>query len=374
MDVSGFQKITIRGNALARGRAHGEALRDKVDEHYTRWLDAIAADLEIDPLAYIERFLAETDFLPAIDRWAPDLLDEVRGIAEAANQPFNIAFARQLSDEEPWFRRDWKLAPPSHSGCTSLATWQYGGTTYLAQNMDMPHWCDGLQCLLHIKDEATSLETFQFTLAGKISLAGMNSAGLGMCCNTLSQLEPSKTGLPEDFVVRGFLRQATLTDGMSFLSSIVHASGQNYTVGEPGSPALNLECSANSIASFTPAAPPDCVYHSNHALVNKDQAAYKKQSAGMSEGEKERYFYGTSYPRFGSLEKQLALSPNGVDMDDIKVILASHEGPICRHGDTASKNDNFTLGCLIMELGSAPTFYVAPGPPCQTPFLTYRFT
>lgn len=373
MQADDFTKLVLEGDALARGRAHGEARRDLIKEHYARWFDAIERDLGVHPKRYIRVFLEETNFFPAIKRWTPDLLDEVRGIADGADEPFETVFARQLSDEEPWFRRDWKFAHPSHGGCTSLASWRDENVTYVAQNMDVPHWCDGLQMLLHIKDSASDIEVFEFTLAGKISLAGMNNAGLGMCCNTLSQLDSSKNGLPEDFVVRGFLEHARLSDGVEFLEKIVHASGQNYTIGEPGAPALNLECSSRSVKAFVSAEPPQCVYHSNHPLTNKDQSMFLQRTEGLSEAEQVRLYHGTSYARLASLEEQLSPLSEGVQLADIIRILSSHDAPICRHGDTATGNDNFTLGCLVMELGPEPVFHIAPGPPCETDFLSFRF-
>ena len=373
MKAEDFTKLVVEGDARTRGRAHGEARRDMIKEHYGRWLDAIAADLGVDPKSYIRTFLSETNFIPAIERWTPALLDEVRGIAEGADEPFDIAFARQLSDEEPWFRRDWKFSHPGHGGCTSIASWCDDSVTYLAQNMDMPHWCDGLQMLLHIKDPASGVDVFEFTLAGKLSLAGMNAAGLGMCCNTLSQLDSSKNGLPEDFVVRGFLEKTRLSKGVEFLHMIEHASGQNYTIGEPGAAALNLECSSRSVASFTPDRPLMCVYHSNHPLANEDQDMFLERTEGLPAEEQARLYHGTSHARFASLQEQLSPLSDGVDVSDIIRVLSSHDAPICRHGDSATRNDNFTLGCLIMELGPEPVFHIAPGPPCETEFRSFRF-
>jgi hypothetical protein len=377
MDPADFIKITLEGDGRARGRAHGEALRPLIHEHMNRWLAAIELDLGVDPRSYVRTFLADTDFIPAVEKWTPDLLEEVRGIAEAANLDFDIIFARQLSDEEPWYRREFKFSKPSHAGCTSIGTWsapEHGAPTIVAQNMDMPDYCEGVQVLLHIKDPTTNLEVLEFSLAGKINLAGVNSAGLAMACNGLSQLDYSKTGLPEDFLVRGFLTHQDLKSGLAFLNAIEHASGQNYTIAEPGSAALNIECSSRSITQFTPNKPENCVYHTNHPLTNPDQGIFRAQSIGLAPPDLERLYYGTSHSRLADLDRRfgkLAIPPS---IDEIKAFLSSHDGPICRHGDDmTNRRDNFTIGCLIMELGPEVFMHVAPGPPCKTAFRTFGF-
>jgi hypothetical protein len=232
-----LRKIELRGSPRERGRIHGETLRPLVREHLERWREALVADLGVEPDAYVHEFLRDTNFLPAIERWTPRLLEELRGIAEGAGTDFRYTFVRALSDEEPWYRRERKLAAMTAKGCTSLgADARDGRPTVIAQNMDMPGWCDGHQVLLHVIDPSSPVEVFAFTVAGKISLCGMNSAGLGMCCNTLSQLDYARDGLPEDFVVRGFLERASLAAGLEFLRTVPHASGQNYGGGarQPG--------------------------------------------------------------------------------------------------------------------------------------------
>ena len=363
-------KLAVRGNGRERGRAHGEALRPLVVEQLGRWKEQLNLDTGFDPDRYVDEFIADTNFLPSIERWTPDLLDEVRGIAEGAGVDFRYAFVRALSDEEPWYRRERVLSGEG-KGCSSIGfDARPESPAFVAQNMDMPGWCDGHQVLLNAIDPTASVEVMAFTLAGKISLAGMNSAGLAICCNTLSHLDYARDGLPEDFVVRGFLAQTNLDEGLQFMRAIKHASGQNYTIGAPGKPVLNLECSAGSVALYRPWLGADRVYHTNHPLANDDRAVFRMQSAGLDDDELRRLYHGTSFLRFPVIERAASsvVSPN---VDAIKQALSTH--PVCRHGELEGRYDHFTLGCLIMELGPVPRFHIAPGPPCCTEFQTFSF-
>jgi hypothetical protein len=369
-----LRKIELRGNPRERGRIHGETLRPLVREHLDRWQAALVADLGVEPDAYVEQFLRDTRFLPAIERWTPGLLEELRGIADGAGTDFRYTFVRALSDEEPWYRRERKLAAMTAKGCTSLGADACAGRpTLIAQNMDMPRWCDGHQVLLHVIDPLSPVEVFAFTIAGKISLCGMNSAGLGMCCNTLSQLNYARDVLPEDFVVRGFLERASLAEGLEFLRTVPHASGQNYTVAGPGSPAINLECSTGAVVEFRPPQCGDRVYHTNHPIVSRDQDTFFSVAAGLPAEQLEQLYYGTSYPRLAALERSFGDPTTSPTVEGMKAVLSSHQGPVCRHGEREGRHDHFTLGCLVMELGASPRLHVAPGPPCRTAFQVFSF-
>lgn len=369
-----MRKIIIKGDGRTRGRQHGEELRDLIREHQQRWADVLRADLDMAVDPYLQRLLTETDFLPAIERHTPDLLEEVRGIAEGAGTPFTTTLARQLSDEEPWFRRRIKLDAMAGRGCSSIGA--DAGTdraTLIAQNLDMPAWCDGYQILADIEDTVSSSRALVFTLAGKLSLNGLNANGLGICCNTLSQLDYSATGLPEDFVVRGFLAQPDLQAGLSFMRGIEHASGQNYTIGAPGSRAINLEVSAGAVIEWRPRDDASFVFHTNHPMENADRAIFLAQSAGMDDAMLRNLFYGTSYPRMAALDASIGGQAGPPDIAAIMAALSDHRGPVCRHGEVDGAKDQYTLGSMVMELGDTPRLHIAAGPPCRTPFEVHDF-
>jgi isopenicillin-N N-acyltransferase-like protein len=369
-----FRKISISGDGRTRGRQHGEELRGLVQAHQARWAESMRADLNMPVDAYLSRLFGETRFLPAIERHTPDLLEEVRGIAEGAGTDFAVTLAIQLSDEEPWFRRRIKLETTAGRGCTAIGV-DVGSDapTLIAQNMDMPKWSDGHQVLVDITDDVSGTRALVFTLAGKLSLNGLNAHGVGICCNGLSQLDHSPDGLPEDFVVRGFLTRKSLEDGLDFMRSIRHASGQNYVVGGPGARAVNIEVSAERVVEWRPDADARMLFHTNHPLANDDQAIYRQQAAGLDEAMRRRLFYGTSHLRMAVLNARFTAPYDRIDIDGIKAALSDHDGPVCRHGEIEGMTDHYTIGCMVMELGGAPRLHVAPGPPCQTPFETHGF-
>ncbi len=363
--------LVLEGTPKERGIIHGRALKTEIKKFIDRWKKDIQDSTNLDPDVYIKQLLNETDFIPAIKRWAPDLLEEVEGIAEGSGIEFDTIFARQLSDEDWWFRTEKKYNQENSipRACSSMGVFnQKNGLTIVAQNMDTSSYWDGFQVLLHIK-YPDGLETYIFTAAGGISMNGMNNRGLAISCNTILQCDYSKVGLPEVFVVRAILEKSNVEEAEAFVKSIKHASPQNYVIGDSDK-VIDLEASANKVVEFTPYSDANRIYHTNHPLVNDDQGIYQDQLNRMKVEERENYLGRcTTKQRYSSLESNLGNQDKLITVDTIKDALSSKEGPVCLDIGGAG----ITLGCCIMELSPKIKFHLAPGPPCSTDFKTYLF-
>lgn len=75
--------------------------------------------------------------------------------------------------------------------------------------MDLPSHYDGSQVLLRVRDRDRYKESLVFSAAGMLGLDGLNSDGIGICCNTLAQLRMSASGLPVTFTLREVLVHST---------------------------------------------------------------------------------------------------------------------------------------------------------------------
>jgi predicted choloylglycine hydrolase len=364
--------LVLEGSPRKRGQIQGESLKSKICDCVNLWKEDIHKSLEIDPNDYISQFLEETDFQIAIEKWAPDLLEEVKGMAEASGLDFKTIFSYQLGDEDYWYRRN-KILHKIHSKderCSALGVFgQKNSAPLLAQNMDIESYYDGYEVLLHIKYSDSSLEAFVFTVAGYLALTGLNNQPVGICCNTLPQLDYSPQGLPVVYIVRTVLEKSNLAEAENFIHEIRHASGQNYTIGD-SQRIKAFECSSNKVIKFTPYEGATRVYHTNHPLVNDDQSVYKELRKKYPLKEK-RKGPSNSEVRFNFLEKELKDPSKKITEETIKSILGSHEVPICFHKETGG--GEMTFGCLIMSLSSSPVLHLAPGPPCSTEFSVYKF-
>jgi len=370
-----FPTLLLEGSARKRGQIHGESLRSKIQEIIANWKDYLHNSRHVNPDKYIGQFIEDTNFLPSIKKWTPNLLDEVKGIAEGADIDFKTIYAFQLLDEEWLYGRTTQLKKqgPASSSCSSLGIWKQADYPALqAQNMDIPDYSDGFQILLHVKHSSSSIESYIFSYAGLIILNGMNNRPIGVCCNTLSQLNHSAEGLPVAFILRGILEQPTQEEAIKFIHEIKHASGQNYIIGGKEK-VFDYECSTNKICQFIPYQGARLVYHTNHPLVNDDQSMYKEFLKKTTSGKKKQGL-SNSEIRFQSLQSRLKYLSSKITVEKVKSILSAHDdpqNPVCRHKKPGG--GSMTIGCTIMVLSSSPEFHLAPGPPCMTKFKTFKF-
>lgn len=383
MNTSEMPVVELSGTPRHCGQIHGEALRSQIAETLARWRANIATEYDPDVDRFIDVFLEATRFPAAIERWTPGLLDEIEGLAEGAGQPGRDLLALQLMDERWWFDTERKAAAkaglePSggDKNCTSFGTAESaGGTTLMGQTMDIEVWSEGLQALLHLHD-ADGTETYLFTIAGFLGLLGVNSHGVGICCNALFELDHSDDGLPVAAVVRGVLRRKDAAEAAAFVREIKHASGQNYVIGDPGE-VMSLECSAASVAPYAPLSGGARVWHTNHPLSNDDTALYRARE-GKTGREPIRFEGTNSAKRFAAIERRLGDPRRSVELADLKLALASEDDsdhPIARRLDPGTPNAiGYTAGTAIYELKDQPVLHLAAGPASITPFQTFRFT
>jgi isopenicillin-N N-acyltransferase like protein len=349
--------LVLEGTPYQIGKIHGTSLKPEITELIKRWKADLARTYKVPAEDYIRKFLKYTDFRPAIDRWTPGLLDEVRGIAEGAGVDFDTMFAFQLIDESWVVDGDLGL-----DKCTAIAAGKRGNTpAFTSQTQDIPLFYHGFQTVLRIREKGQDLETLVFTIPGVVALNGLNSRSVGVCVNAVTQLAYSREGLPVAFVIRGILRQKTFEQAVKFLQDIRPAAPQNYALGGPRD-AASFERSSNRMERFLPFAGAQFTYHTNHPLINDDLsprflAKLKRDGVSLDK-------YKTLCPRFNFLGRTLADNSRTIDLALLKTIFANRASGI---------NNAVTYGCTIMILGDQPELHVSPGRPDVEPFQVLDF-
>jgi isopenicillin-N N-acyltransferase-like protein len=332
--------VECRGRGRARGRAHGEALRERIAGLLERWDADVVARLGRPPTGLVADLVGTTGFVAAAERHTPDLLEEVRGIAEAAGVGYERVLALNLMDEE-W----WLTAPADPRDACSLlaAAGGEGHPPLLAQNMDLPEVMDGAQAIVRW-DDGEGRAGVVLTAAGMIGLTGVNAAGLGVCVNTLSMLNHSRAGLPVAFVMRGVLERATAADAAAFLETVPHASGQHYALAAADG-VMGYECSAAGAVRSDDGS--GGLRHTNHPLRSADL-----DPARAPEGTPD------SHTRLRALESAAPDVRTGADCERV---LADRDTPLCVI--PAPGRPWITFGSIWAELDTPPRVRIAPGPP-----------
>lgn len=370
MQADALRVIKLSGAALNRGRIHGEELRTEIQGLHEEWVDAIGRTYGVPGETYLSAFLNYQAFEPAITRFCPQLLDEMKGIAEGASLPFERILLLQLSDEEWVFGRMlWPKndAAQFRSKCTAFGLHDaHQRKTYAGQNMDIPPFHEGKQVVLHILHDDSDLESFLFASAGGLGFMGVNNASMGVCCNTLMELSACNDGLPVAFVLRSLLERTNGDEAEALLRSIPHASGQNYLVATREG-VRTFECSASGVAKVINRGERHWICHTNHALGGIERAN-RIPSHKLS----------NSRARLASIVNRVVSISEHPTVEGFKAALSASDdqvNPVSRKLAAASLHDSisYTAGSAIYEMGERASLHIAPGPPCETAFRTLDF-
>src|SRR5438132_816917 len=122
--------IEISGDARTRGRQYGEAAREQIGRSIAFYSQSFTRN---SGLTWDEVRENAPRWLPYLEAYLPDIIDEVRGIAEGSNASFEEILALngrgELTYGNPFAE--------SREGCTSFAVTDEGsgdGHVYCGQN------------------------------------------------------------------------------------------------------------------------------------------------------------------------------------------------------------------------------------------------
>ncbi|HRX30626.1 MAG TPA: C45 family autoproteolytic acyltransferase/hydrolase [Tenuifilaceae bacterium] len=351
--------LHLQGSPYERGLAHGKFLKKEIEIIVSRWEKEVEMAYQSDFKSAIASFFINTNFLNEIKKQSPDILEEVRGIANGCNIDYETILAYQLSEEIDALSNEIK-----GSHCTSISINSTDNNpTFLAQNMDPPLFLHGFPTLLHITEKENGIQSYVYTIPGFIGLNGMNSKGIGITCNGISMLNHANSGLPISFIVRKVLQQKNEGDAFAFIEKIPIGVPQCFTIGGKNE-ARCYECSTNQKTQFFPFEKKNITLHTNFSIANRD---FNQQFIDLLKQ------YGKSVndsyycPRYFLAYDKIIEANYNLNYQTIKNILSLAKPEI-----EPISNEN-TYGCLVMELSHSPILYISPGKPSEKEFIKLTF-
>jgi len=366
-EIRNLREVTLSGSGYELGFQHGKLLKNEIAELVQKWKASTRAQLGRDPDEVLKEFMVYEKFTETIKKWTPELYEEVRGIAVGSGQDFNSIYVFNLMDEF-WVY----LNNPEKHHCSNVGVPSVDGrTSYVAQNMDIEEFTDGYQTLIRLEQTGHRPEQLMIIHPGLIILNGMNAEGVGVVVNTIMQLNASSSGLPVAFVIRKLLSLTDKTEIIDFITSVNHASGQNYIIGIRGE-VFNFEASASKVVEYNPENENGTVYHTNHPIVNNDVKPWFSEFDPTLKADL-LPLQSNSYIRLASLTRRIARNDSITD-ETIKMTLSSKddsENPVCR--PNLNNGSGFTFASVIMTLTGKPNLQVTAGPPSESDYKTYNF-
>lgn len=274
-----FPLIDLSGSPRERGRIHGQAAADRLRRGAKMYAESLL-ESGVD-WAELER-RAEA-LAPSIEKFDPNYIEEMRGIAEGANEPFAAVVLMNARTEMVAAARQEQEARQVPDGCTAalaLPAASADGVLLHGQNWDWRAECAETGVILRIhRDDGPDILTF--TEAGGLARSGLNSAGIGLTANAL-QCDRDYTcgpGIPLPFIRRKVLESAYLANAVQTIMSTPKLGSNHMAVSHCGGEAFGFECAPDD--TFWLAPDRGLYVHANHWIA--ESARTKVKDTGLAE-------------------------------------------------------------------------------------------
>jgi isopenicillin-N N-acyltransferase like protein len=352
MDIESIPVIELNeADSKKRGQTYGEAARERI-------ATIVAAYREIFHRTTGETWEKTVDrgapFILKAKAFAPDLLEEIEGIAEGAGRAFEDIFLLNARSEI--------LFNPNvlAQECTAIAALPEvttSGDMLLAQNWDWYNEVLNCQVILRVGPREGMPALLTFTEAGQLAKIGLNSAGIGLVVNNLTSDQP-RPGVPWIFLTRRILESSYLAQALGYVLNTGRAHSINFLIGHADGEAVNLETSPVEEHIMWPEN--GICAHTNH---------YLKPGKNFRDLKPLRDPYLSTYLRCRRAQKKMADLKGKIDVQGIQNILKDHmDKPfsICIHRNPAVEPLLQIRTCLSIVLNlSRRQIHYTLGNPCR---------
>ncbi len=359
MALQQFPVISVQGKPFDCGQQHGsqarEQVRKNVDSYFDLWQQLRGAKRS-------EVLQQCKGFITAIGEYDADILEELEGIAKGADLSLEEIIA--LNTRYELTRMQSPTSQAESGGCTSMAALPQvtkDGHTIMGQNWDYMARSYATDIILEVKQE-TKPNLIAHTEAGTICHDGMNSAGVGVCFNSLaSNLDRFEPRTPFLVMLRGILNANSFDQALAAVLGTRATVSGNILIAHRDGEAIDLEVIPEDV---------DCLYpdsgiitHSNHFLGFTNRSDLKDTAKSSSP---------STLFRANRAWQLLELDWGHIDIGSFQRVFKdhfSHPNSICRHVDArrAEPQQAATLASVIIDI-TEQAFYVAKGPPCQNEY------
>lgn len=296
--------------------------------------------------------------------FAPDLMEEIQGIATGANLSFKDIFALNARSEILF---DLGIYTDECSTLVALPGSTKNNSTILAQNWDWNKEIESCQVILKIRQRGNVPPLVTFTEAGQLSKMGMNGAGIGLAVNNLSA-DRSCIGIPWIFISRRILESSRLTQAMGYLIGSPKGHSMNFLIAHKDGEAVDIETSCIENHIIFPK--DDFMAHTNHYI--KPCSGHSTKPCSGFKDIKTSDYNPSTYIRLDRIQKLFSQMDGNIDVKSVQSILKDHfDHPfsVCAHDSDdfyPAVQSSKTCLSIIMDLSQKTIFYTR-GNPCRNP-------
>ncbi|MFG2967836.1 C45 family autoproteolytic acyltransferase/hydrolase [Streptomyces sp. NPDC048288] len=229
---AGIPLVRVHGEPFAAGHAHGERLaaplRSFLGDSLARLGRVMAGPVT---LAGLRPVIAA--HRAAVTAAAPELAEEVRGIAAGAGIEESEAWLFQLRREIMGYQR---VPVRTMGDCTTYARSgsAAGGHPVLAQTVDLNGDLDDYLAVLDVARPGTGRRSLVLSFGGLLGYLGLNSDGLAIGINLVLGGDWGTDGLPPYLAVRHLLDTAgSVEEALEVLAGLRLTSSRVLTLCDP---------------------------------------------------------------------------------------------------------------------------------------------
>ncbi|KAI0343596.1 AAT-domain-containing protein [Trametopsis cervina] len=236
-------QVELKGSPFEVGTTHGSFLRAQ-----------ILSQLDI----YRDIFQTTCN---TIGRLAPDLLEEMRGIADGVSSPgVDVLDIVALNARSEIALGQWD------DGCTALS-WKMKGRQVLAQNWDWRAAVAKNIALASIKQDGKP-DIWMVIEPGIVGKIGFNSSSVGVCLNAIRAKPIDTSLLPIHVLLRLALECTSVQDAIAKIEALGGASSSQHILIADSNGGVGMELSPRG-GKYLKENANGIVVHTNHFLENK---------------------------------------------------------------------------------------------------------
>ncbi len=348
-----FQIVELKGSAHEMGLQHGKALAGEIRANLTLYFDMVKGLTGTDSAVCLQH---AGRFQEAIDANAPQLLEEMRGIAEGAGVSLDEILFLNARTELMSIRPD---ADASSGECTAIGLRgerTFSGQPIIAQNWDWHERVCASSAIFRL-DPADAPRAIYLAEAGQLGKIGFNQYGLGVTLNILMTGEMSY-GIPVHVLLRMVLGARNVEEAASLIKNCPRGGTSHFLVGDAGGDIRGLEFTPVDVAELVP--DDGVVIHTNHYC-----------NAVLAEKDVGRLLMVDTTARFDRAVGLLA-GRKQWDLQSLSELFSDHDNhpaSICRHVNPSDPEylHMMTVASFIMDL-AAGKMLISNGQPCRAAY------
>ncbi len=354
--------LKLSGTPYDMGRQHGAAYAEQIRKLAEERIELSGTEKWAGrPVPRAEIMALGQACLSYHQAYAPQLMDELRGISDATGVGLaELMILNGFTDfiDVVYNARPEKTAQPAHpaaDNCTAFIVSPQAaaqGQGFFGQTWDMHATATPFVILLHGQPEG-GLRFLTLTIIGCVGMIGMNEAGIAIGINNLMSGD-GQVGVTWPFVVRQALAQDNLDDALACITGATLSGGHNYLLADASGRGFNVEAMStrHEITEVTGGSK----VHTNHCLAgcNIDVERERLPESRLS-----------SVTRLNQAE--YLLQRGGITLDDLFALTRDHSASsgICVHPTAPFYMES--CAAAIMR-PATKEMWATWGPPCQNEY------